>query len=422
MPEAVLSGPYADAFTPDPTEPAWLRDARREAFARFLLAGFPGPKDERFRNTDLQAFTQEQPVDGAGTAPDTLPRFDGVPRFVLRDGRFDIDLSDDAPDGVEVLSLRDATRTEREEARVHLGNAVDPDAFSDLNTALWADGVFVNVLPGTQAPPIHILHVRTGDGVSFPRVLVHVQRTGKATVVEQAIGPATGLTIAVTELCAHDGATLRHDLLQETPGGAHYLHTVAAVSERDATVAQGNVSLGAAHARTTVTARLAEEGASVDLNGLYLGAGTQRTDQWTHIDHAVPHGTSRELYKGILDDESRGGFTGNILVRPGAQKTASQQENRNLLLSRGALADATPQLEIHADDVKCSHGSTVGQLDEGALFFLRSRGIGRNEATRMLTHAFAAEVIERLSLPAVRDHVAWQIEAWFARRGQEGAA
>lgn len=406
-----------------PDGPDWLTARRREAAERFAATGWPHRKDEAWRNTDLKAFTEPLPLADAEAArkaqPDLTPhRFDGVDRVaVVVDGTFRPDLSSlPDTDGMEVLSLADACAADRPEPPVHVeatrpDDAADP--FADRNTALWRDGVFVNVLPDARIEaPLHTLHVQTQAGTEcLPRTLVHVQEGGAVTVLEHFIG--TGRTLALTELHAHPRSLLRHDAVHEQDDDAQVLHTVRAVVEKDARLEQNTLHEGGRHARTTLTATLTDEGAEADLHGLMLARDAQRMDCWTRVDHAAPNGTSRQLYKAVLDDKARTGFTGNILVRKGADGTASDQENRNLLLSRGALADATPQLEIHADDVQCNHGSTVGQLDKDQLFFLQSRGIGAAEATAILTKAFAGEVVEALSVEPLREHVRRRIDAWF---------
>lgn len=422
--QVIMETPIDAAALPD--GPDWLTALRRDALHRFQETGWPHAKDEAWRNTDVQAFAEPLPRADADAARDAKPdlgphRFEGIDALaVLVDGVFRPELSTlDPVEGLEVLSLREACAADRDEARVHLEATRPegvPDVFAERNTALWHDGLFVNVLPGARIEaPLHILHLHTqADAESLPRVLVHVQDGSAVTVLEHFVG--TGRTLALTELHAHPDATIDHDAVQEQDGDARVLHTVRATVEKDARVAQNTLHEGGRHARTTLTTRLTDTGAEADLHGLMLAADSQRQDCWTRVDHAAPHGTSRQLYKAILDDKARTGFTGNIIVRHGADGTRSDQENRNLLLSRGALADATPQLEIHADDVQCNHGSTVGQLDDAQLFFLRSRGIGADEATAMLTKAFAGEVVEALSVEPLRAHVRRRIDAWFARK------
>ncbi len=209
----------------------------------------------------------------------------------------------------------------------------------------------------------------------------------------------------VTEILLEDGAVLAHYKLQQEDTASFHVQTIAVRQGRASRFTSHNIALGAALARTDIRVELAGEGAECELNGLFLGSGTQHLDNHTTIDHATPHGVSRELYKGILDGRARGVFHGEIIVRPHAQKTDAMQTNKNLLLSREALVNSTPALEIFADDVKCRHGSTIGQLDAGALFYLRSRGIGEAEARQLLTYAFAADVAERIRVPSVRDAV-----------------
>ena len=393
---------------PDTTgEPDWLRQRRDEAWQAFEAAELPERKHPRWRTFDPTPFLTAEPVIPA--APAGLAQrvagyaVDGLPhRVVLVDGRFRPDLSN-GPDGLRLLPLA----SDDEVPRFHLhqtAEAADQDAASLLNMALWQDGVLIDVQPKT-AVAVHVLHLRTAPGASFDRVLVHVQDGGRLTMFQEFAGD--GASCAVTELQAHAGATIHRDLFQDAP----VLHTTFSRAEGNATVRDVQVHM--APGRNTSVARVAGAGAHVELAGLYLAAGSQASDHWTRVDHAVADGTSHELYKGVLAGSAHTSFTGSVIVRAGAQRTSAEQQNRNLLLSRKALAESTPQLEIHADDVKCSHGSTVGRIDEDALFFLQSRGIGRDAARVMLTKAFAAEVIDMLAVTAVRQAVLARIEEWF---------
>jgi Fe-S cluster assembly protein SufD len=256
--------------------------------------------------------------------------------------------------------------------------------------------------------PIHVLHVSTGSAaaptVSHPRTLIVVRRGAQATLVE-TYGGAKGdvyFTNAVTEVCVEDGAILEHVRMQRESDSASHVATLAVRQERDAHYANRNVVVGGALSRLDLDCVLGGDGCDLTLDGLFLADGTQHLDTHTRIEHAHPHGTSRELYKGILDGRARGVFHGNVSVRPGAQKTDAHQSNKNLLLSKQALVQSTPQLEIFADDVKCKHGSTTGQLDAAALFYLRSRGLDEAAARSLLTYAFASEITQRIAVVPVR--------------------
>jgi len=238
-------------------------------------------------------------------------------------------------------------------------------------------------------------------------------RGSEGRIVETFTGPggAAYLTNAVTEVAVDDNAFVDHYKVQREGEEAFHVATLTARLGRDARFSDHSFSFGAAISRNDIDVRFAAEGGECVLNGLFMVDGARLTDTHTRVDHAQPHCSSRELYKGVLDDSARGVFNGLVLVRPGAQKTDAEQMNRNLLLSREALVHAVPQLEILADDVKCRHGSTTGQLDPAALFYLRSRGIGEAEARGLLTWAFASDLVHDLAVPSVREAVLGHLQA-----------
>jgi len=255
--------------------------------------------------------------------------------------------------------------------------------------------------------PIHVVFLSAPGSqptASHPRVLVWAGRKSQAAIIESYGGTsdAVYLTNAVTEITLEDGAVIDHYRLQRESARAFHVGTLCATQGRASRFASHAVSLGASLSRVDIRQVFAGEGGECVLNGLFLGSDRQHTDTHTWVDHAEPHCTTRELYKGIVDDKARGVFVGRILVRPGAQKTDAIQSNKNLILSREALVDSLPQLEILADDVKCKHGSTTGQLDPLALFYLRSRGIGEEAARALLTYAFASDVVQRIGIEALR--------------------
>jgi Fe-S cluster assembly protein SufD len=273
---------------------------------------------------------------------------------------------------------------------------------------------------------VQFLFLSRGDThvtLASPRVVVQAGDNSELTLVESYVGAAPGVsfTNAVTEVVLGTGARVTHLKLQAESETAFHIGGLHAELGRDSRFASHIISLGGALARNEVHSAFGAEGGECTLQGLYVGHGTQHLDNWTNLDHAHPRCTSRELYKGVLDDKARGTFHGKVLVRPDAQQTDSRQSNRNLLLSEAAMADARPQLEILADDVKCAHGATVGRLDEQALFYLRSRGISRAEAESLLTHAFAKEVVGAVPLASLRE----QVEELLARKlpgAKEGRA
>ncbi len=285
----------------------------------------------------------------------------------------------------------------------------EDNAFAALNTALFDEAVVVEIERGAHVAEPIVLHFggepHADPEASFPRVLVLARAGSQASVVETYSGADRRLSVAVTEIVLEEGAILEHTKLQTEGEETFHLQTLAARLSRDSRFTSYNVALGSTLARTDLHVTLAGRGAECHLYGLYVGKDRQHLDNHTVIDHAEPHCLSREVYKGILDDASRGVFHGKIIVRPDAQKTDAIQTNKNLILSREALVNSTPALEILADDVKCKHGSTTGQLDDKALFYLRSRGIGEAEARALLTYAFAAEVAERIPAASVRTAV-----------------
>jgi Fe-S cluster assembly protein SufD len=424
-------------------EPDWLVRLRREAFARFAALGFPTTKDEAWKYTSVGPIAKtsfrpatEAPVSLSPREREGLRARPEPQQLVFVNGRYAPDLSGQPPANVLVRSLREALREEPDAIEPHLGRHADfqKSVFTALNTALFEDGVFIRIPRGTVIEePIDLLFLSAPpDGqatVSHPRVLVVAEPNSQATIVETYIGedalnqsphpaPLPGgegekyFTNSVTEIVCGEGAVVEHYKVQREGLSAFHVQTVQAVQAGASNFASHNICLGAALARTDINVLFAAEGSECTLNGLFLPGGTQHMDNHTLIDHAKPRCTSRELYKGILDGRSRGVFHGKIIVRPDAQKTDAVQTNKNLLLSREALVNSTPALEILADDVKCRHGSTIGQLDANSLFYLRSRGIGEREARALLTYGFAADLARRIRVPWIRE----EIEAYLGLR------
>ncbi|HEX9615355.1 MAG TPA: Fe-S cluster assembly protein SufD, partial [Bacteroidota bacterium] len=314
------------------------------------------------------------------------------------------------PKGVRVGSLADAVRSGDAETRKSLAKyATDEEnAFIALNTAFALDGAFI-VLPERTAmqESIHVVYVSTGAEHSLltPRNLVIVGAQSQLSFVESYVSlkDARYLTCAVTELVVGDGAIVEHDKLQNESVQAYHVSVIQAHQGRQSTVTSNAVTVGGSIVRNNVTAVLDGEGAECTLNGLSLGSGSQLIDNHTAIDHVKPHCESHELYKSILDGKAHGVFNGKIFVRKDAQKTNAKQTNKTLLLSDDAYIDTKPQLEIFADDVKCTHGATVGQLDSDQIFYLRSRGIGEDSAKDMLTLAFAADLVEKIHVDPLKE-------------------
>jgi Fe-S cluster assembly protein SufD len=397
-------------------EPAWLAAVRATALERFLVRGFPTTREEDWRFTSVApiaraTFTAAEREAAAVSARDvdalTFAGHDG-PRLVFVDGRLAPALSttDGAP-GLEIRSLR-AVEPQRLEAVFSREDAPD-GVFALLNTALFADGAFIYAAPGVAATvPVHVAFLSTGGTgtptASHPRLVVQAGRGSQLTIVESYGGRegARYLTNAVTDVLAEEGAVVDHYRLQRESTSAWHVGTTTVRQGRSSSVSSHSTALGAALARHDVDQAFLAEGGECVLSGLFMAAGNQHLDTHTRIDHAQPHGTSRQLYKGVLDGRARGVFVGRVLVRPGASKTDAQQTNKNLLLSREALVDSLPQLEILTDDVKCKHGSTTGQLDPSALFYLRSRGIAEAAARSLLVYAFASDVVGRVKVKALR--------------------
>jgi Fe-S cluster assembly protein SufD len=405
------------------SEPSWLRERRTAAFARFVESGLPTQRDEAWRHTPIAPLVRARPepadpgMKPAAAALDRLARAEG-PRLSFVNGALSRELSDLGPcAGVELLGLKDALAKHPALVEARLGRvAQGGSAFAQLNAALAQDAAVVLIAP--EAAPdraIRIEHVGAGDApaVAYGRTLVVAGPRSRSRIVESYVSPdgRAALTNAVTEIVLEDDAQLERCKLQQEGASALHVATLAASVGRGASFSDHSLVLGAALSRDDIEVRLDGEGASCELAGLFVVDGKRVADTHSTIDHVRPRGTSRELYKGILDDQARGVFNGLVVVRPGAQKTDAWQMNRNLLLSREALVHSTPQLEIRANDVKCKHGSTTGQLDAAALFYLRSRGIDAAAARALLTWAFASDLLRQVPDAAVRRAVGRHLQA-----------
>ncbi len=414
--------------------PGFIRDIR-ESSLEPLAKPFPTTRDSAWRHTNLRPIVAGKFAPLLGPArsvnePEVAPfRIPGTIELLFVDGHFVPGLShiERLPRGVTIGNLAAAVTKPSEALEGHLARHADNDhPVVALNNAFLQDGSFVHLAPhAVLEEPVHLLHVSTGPvqpAASHMRHLVVAEADSQATVIESYAGLTTGsasLTTTVTEIVAAQGSHVKHVKLQRENLHAFHLSHLAIRQDRDSHVHDLLLSVGAAVARNEVNVVLGSPGAEVHLNGIFLGTGRQQVDCPTFIDHAVPHTTSRELYKGILDGSAHGAFFGMVKVRADAQKTDAQQTNKNLLLSHNALVDTTPQLEIHADDVKCSHGSTIGQISKDALFFLRSRGIREEAARLLLTQAFAHEVLEK-GPPELRPLFDGLLTQWFACRKVAG--
>jgi len=317
------------------------------------------------------------------------------------------------PKGMAVSSLREQIEGNSDQISKQLGHYADTqrDAFVALNTAFVEDGAYVHVKRGVVAEaPIHLLFVSSSDHaalMSHPRNLVVFEDQSQGTVVEEYVSLGGGMMFSnsVTELVAGDDAHVSHYMIEREHKEAFNVSTLRIQQGRTANVASHSFLLGGGLVRNNVHPVLAGEGGECLINGLFVGSGKQHLDNYMHVEHASPHCASRQFYNGILDDKAHGVFHGRIVVHKDAQKTDAKQTNRNLLLSDDAQIDTKPQLEIYADDVKCTHGATIGQIDENALFYLRSRGMSEAEARRLLLLAFASECVERMRPGAAQIYV-----------------
>jgi Fe-S cluster assembly protein SufD len=409
-----------ERFEREVAQPRWLLPLRRAGLARFAEFGYPTLQQEdwRFTNVAPIAGLPFKPVFQAfrdGLTEQTVAKFTfgrmAATRLVFIDGHYCADLSSPPPDqpGLVAGSLGAVLAKDSSLVEKHLGRCAqaEENSFVALNTAFFQDGALVVIPAGVKLEaPIHLLFISTvkeSGATSHPRNLIIAQPHSEATVLESYVSTidAPYFTNAVTELVLEEGAAVEHGTFQDEGRSAFHIAAIHAQLGRNSRFISHSIATGARLSRNNIRAALAGEGVECVLNGLYLTRGDQLADHHMVVEHAQPRCTSHEYYNGILDGHSKGVFHGRILVQPGAQKTDAKQTNKNLLLSDEATVDTKPQLEIYADDVKCTHGATVGQLNEESIFYLRARGIGAKTARRMLIHAFAGEIIERVRcLPA----------------------
>jgi Fe-S cluster assembly protein SufD len=426
------------------TDPEWLTRARCDELARFQSLGFPTTHEEDWRFTSVAPIADGHFTlahDGASCLTrEGLTRFewrgDLAAKLVFVNGHFVAAASDIGrlPAGVRVESLAGVMtgpasdgRRVRLHADLHahltrVASAADRHAFTALNTAFLLDGAFVDVPDSTIVDaPIHLLFASVADErqmMTHPRVLVMMGANSQASIVESyvASGPDRYFTNTVTEVTAGENATVHHYKVQRESLESFHIGSMYVRAARDAHVFCHSISLGGSLARNDTHVVLDGEGGACTLNGLYLADGARLVDNHTTIDHARPHCSSREVYKGILADRARAVFNGKIIVRPDAQKTDAKQTNKALLLSEDAQINTKPQLEICANDVKCTHGAAVGQMDEEAIFYLRARGLSQSQARHLLIRAFVGDVLSQMPLEPLRA----RIDDELARRLPEG--
>ncbi len=400
--------------------PNWLQVLRRAALDRFAEFGFPTTRWEEWKYTNIRPIP-EIPFTQGGYDPSDLPdlvdlTFDdsGAFRLVFINGHLSREHSsvESLPTGVRVESLAAAIEATPEIVERYLGRQT-PHAnrpFVALNTAFIEEGAFIYAPRGVVVEaPIHLVFLsRAADKptLSHPRNLIIAEENSQVTIVESYVGESGRyLTNSVTEAIVGENAVIDHYKVQREGPDAFHMATIQVLQSRSSNFTNTNVAFGGAIARTDVSVHLDGEGAEATLNGLSLGGGKQLIDNHTKIEHAMPHCPSHELYKGIWDDESEGVFNGRIHVHQDAQKTDAKQTNQHILLSKDATINTKPELEIYADDVRCTHGATIGQLSDDALFYLRSRGISLDEARSLLTYAFASDILERIKVDPLRDRL-----------------
>lgn len=414
--------------------PAWLKELRRSGIASFAALGFPTTKNEDWKYTSVEPIAS-LPVAQANGAAATVPHYSDVvarsfadvtcPCLVFVNGAWVGEASSppDLPQGVRLASLAQLVAREDPLLPTELGRYANHSTqpFVALNTAFMGDGAVVLIPPGCRLNrPIYLIYASTGGAghlVSHPRTLIFLGAGSAAKIVESYVGVNGGTYFcnAVTELVAGPDALVEHHRLQREGPAAFHIGTLEVDLKSGARLTAHAVTLSGSLVRNNVRVSLNGEGAECVLNGLYLAGEKQHIDNFTEIDHLKPRATSFELYKGILDGAAHGVFNGKIVVHKDAQKSDARQVNKNLLLSERAAVNTKPQLEIYADDVKCSHGSTIGQMDADALFYLRSRGLGLEEARSLLSFAFATDIIGRIKIDSLRRQLEDYLVAKFRK-------
>jgi len=413
-------------------EPGWLRDLRSKALNEFEVKGLPDRKAEAWRDTDLsklkvmdfQSSASERDFNRFGEVEGLRFASLDCPRLVFVNGRFSAELSSDA-DSLEGVTLGRLVKQAdaNGSVRANLGghSKWQENAFDALNLAMFEDGALIEVDSGIEAEePIHIVfanlsNAENGPFVVNPRVLIVAGKSSKVSVIESHLGSGEGdyLSNAVTEIVTGDNAKVDHYRIQRETESAVHISSLECTQQRDSNLRTTVLTLGGGLVRNETNASLAGEGGWSELNGLYLVEADHHVDNFTRIGHEKPHCDSREVYRGVLTDSARAVFRGRIVVSEGAQQTDSKQTNNNLLLSDQALVNTKPQLEIYADDVKCTHGATVGQLDDDAIFYLQARGISKGDARAMLVYAFAGEVVNGVGVERLREELDSHLLEWL---------
>ncbi len=417
-------------FEKDPNiSQSWTRSVRRNAISCFSELGFPGTGHEEWKYTNIAPIAKipfevaENRLNGVASEALTRLGMENLAdnRLIFINGHYSPNLSSlRLPVNIRVGNLSAVLSENTEGVEPHLAQYAryQDQAFVALNTAWMNDGSFVYVPRGnTLREPIHLVYFSTAQDeatVSYPRNLIVIGDESQATVVETYLGVKNEVyfTNAVTEMVLGKNAMVDHYKLQRESDGAFHVAILQVCQERNSHFSSNSISLGGALARNDINSVLDGEGSECSLNGLYMVDGKQHVDNHTRVDHVKPHCNSRELYKGILGGSAKGVFNGKIYVHTAAQGTDAKQTNKNLLLSENATINTKPQLEIYNDNVKCTHGSTVGQLDQDGLFYLRSRGIELTDARRLMTYAFASEMIGQVKVAKLRS---WLEKTFYAK-------
>lgn len=419
--------PYLDAFSGTAGEPEWLARFRQQGLSRFAELGFPSRRSENWRYLDLQPLEKHPMLPAAMAEPMGVPAalaLDGVGlRLVLVDGRFAPELSRlDLPEGVWLGSTTAAItkRPDLASAIAVDGGAAHP--FSALNAAFFADGFVLDVAPGAALDrPIEIFHIASGAGDAslHTRSLVNLGAGARATVLETYAGSGKYWRNDVASWRLGDGAALTRIALIEESAEAVHIGEIAATLGAKARLEGFALLLGGGTVRHEANVTIAGDHAECHIDGAFIVSGREEANIVTAIDHAAVGGATRELIKGVAAGRGHGAFQGKIVVREGAQQTDARQTSRNLILGRRAVIDTKPELEILADDVKCAHGASVGDLDEAALFYLRARGIPTDEARQMLVEGFLREPVEGIADPVLREHLLRRLAARLGRLEDE---
>jgi len=413
-----------------------INQLRKDAMAKFSELSFPTIKDEEWKYTNItplfkHSFKPAASISEIENAQVDQFTFDDLKGYlaVFVNGIYSKDLSrlENLPKEVVISSLEDAINSYHLAVQKYFSKYADykQHIFTSLNTAFTKDGAFIHIPDGKiLEDPVHILFITNSNGekiLSQPRNLFSVGKNSQVKILEHFVSIDHGIyfTNSVSEISAGENAVVDHVKLQEESKNAFHIHRIEVEQERNSNFTSHSISLGGIISRNDCNIRFNGEGGEGTLNGLYLTDGEQLYDTHTMIDHAKPHCTSHEHYKGILDDKSRGVFNGKVMVRKDAQKTNAFQENNNIILSAEALVNTKPQLEIFADDVKCTHGATIGQLDMDSMFYLKSRGIGKETARAILIHAFASDIIKSIPLKPIKSYIESILTERFNKQFQQ---